>query len=151
MEKQCGGNMSERKAWCFFYGYYINILLLKEINIIPQQYEVAKLNGFDIRIEPWANLIPSNQHCVYGMAAMMAHDEIGRLYDHARVKFDEVYLPEAVLIETWQGNFRPSLCYIAPHMQPRPAEREYIDRIVNSARDFRFPDWYLQKLESFRS
>lgn len=141
--------MNEKKVWSFFYGSYINISVLKEINLLPQQYEIAKLNGFDIRIEPRANLIPSDQHCVYGIVATLTHEELARLYAHAKERLGEVYLPEAVLVETWEGSFRPALCYIAPHMQSKPAEREYVDRIVNPAREFRFPDWYIQKLVSF--
>lgn len=141
--------MSQKKVWTFFYGSYINLSVLKEIGLIPQQYELAKLNGFEIQIQPRANLVPSNQHCVYGIAAMLTHDELSRLYAHAKEKLGEIYLPEAVLIETWEGTFRPALCYIAPHMESRPAEREYVDRIVNPAHDLGFPDWYIQKLKSF--
>jgi hypothetical protein len=141
--------MNAKKVWTFFYGSYINLSVLKEIGLIPQQYEPAKLNGFEIYIQPRANLIPSNQHCVYGIAALLTHDELTCLYAHTKEKLGEIYLPEAVLIETWEGSFRPALCYIAPHMESRAAEKEYVDRIVNPAHDFGFPDWYIQKLKSF--
>ena len=58
--------MAEPTVWTFFYGSYMNLSVLKEVNLIPGQWEVANLNGFDIQIQPRANLIRSEQHCVYG-------------------------------------------------------------------------------------
>ncbi|MGH7597900.1 MAG: gamma-glutamylcyclotransferase family protein, partial [bacterium] len=61
--------MAERKVQTFFYGSYMNLAVLKEMGIIPERWEVAKLSGYDIRIEPRANLVPSEQHCVFGVIA----------------------------------------------------------------------------------
>ena len=41
-------------VWTFFYGSYINFDVLKEVDMVPQSWEVARLGGFDIRIEPRA-------------------------------------------------------------------------------------------------
>jgi hypothetical protein len=60
-------------------------------------------------------------------------------------------LPEAVLIETVDGKWRPALCYICPAMESRPAANDYVDRIVKPAREFGFPAWYVDRLESFRA
>ena len=61
-----------------------------------------------------------------------------------------VFAPEAVLVETLDNKWKPALCYIAPAMEPRPAENDYIDRIVGPAKEYGFPDWYIRRLESFR-
>ena len=109
-----------------------------------------RLAGFDIRIEPRANLVRADGHCVYGIVATATHQELDRLYAHARQILGETYLPEAVLTETLDGKWRPALCYIAPHMEPRPAAADYVERIVRPARAFGFPSWYVERLESFR-
>jgi hypothetical protein len=44
----------KHKVWTFFYGSYINLDVLKEVDLVPDQYEVATLSGFDIRIQPLA-------------------------------------------------------------------------------------------------
>jgi hypothetical protein len=62
----------------------------------------------------------------------------------------ETYLPEAVLAETFEGKWRAALCYVAPEMTPRPAALDYVTRIVEAARRFGFPQWYIERLESFR-
>ena len=138
------------KIWTFFYGSYINLDVLKEVNLIPDQVVVAKLNGFDIHIGPLANLVRSDQHCVYGILTPATHKELSRLYDHAEHILGAVYLPEAVLAETLDGKWIPALCYLAPSLEPGPADDDYVSRIANPGREFGFPDWYIERLESFR-
>ncbi|HEY7448406.1 MAG TPA: hypothetical protein VH702_09665 [Vicinamibacterales bacterium] len=51
--------------------------------------------------------------------------------------------------DQWEAA-RLALCYMALEMDPRPAANDYVDRIVDSARAFGFPGWYITRLESFR-
>jgi hypothetical protein len=39
-------------VWVFFYGSYMNFGVLREVDLVPEQWEVGQLNGFDIRIVP---------------------------------------------------------------------------------------------------
>jgi len=144
-------NLNQAKIWTFFYGSYLNLKVLKEVDILPDQVEVARLNGYDIYINPLANLIRSDQHSVYGILATATHAELSRLYDHAEHILGGVYLPEAVLAETLEGAWIPALCYIAPSLDPAPATNDYIDRIVSPGKELGFPTWYIERLESFRS
>lgn len=43
------------KVWTFFYGSYINFEVLKDVDVVPENWEVARLAGFDIRIQPRSN------------------------------------------------------------------------------------------------
>ena len=140
----------KHEVWTFFYGSYINLEVLKEVDLVPDHYEVATLNGFDIRIQPLANLVRSDQKCVYGIVATATHAELGRLYQHAEHVLGGVYLPEAVLTKTKDDKWRAALCYSSPSMEPKPATNDYIDRIVEPAKAYGFPTWYIERLESFR-
>jgi hypothetical protein len=142
--------MAESKVWVFVYGSYINFAVLREVDLVPERWEVARLDGFDIRIQPRANLVRSDQHCVYGIVATATHSELARLYSHARDVLGEVYLPEAVLVQTRAGLWRPALCYICPEMVPRPADNAYVERIAGPARVLGFPIWYIARLGSYR-
>src|SRR5512145_808193 len=112
----------EPTVWAFFYGSYMNFDVLREVDLVPAHWEVARLAGFDIRISPRANLVRSERDCVWGIVATATHAELSRLYAHAKDVLGETYLPEAVLAETRDGRFRPALCYICPDMRPRPAD-----------------------------
>lgn len=89
--------MVEPKVWVFFYGSYMNFDVLKDVNLFPEQWEVARVNGYDIMIQPRANLIRSDRTCVYGILATATHAELDRLYAHAQSVLGETYLPEPVL------------------------------------------------------
>ncbi len=138
------------KIRVFFYGSFINRRVLADSGLVPDRMEVARLWGFDIRIGPLANLVRSDRHCVYGIVCEATHAELDRLYGQEWVG---VYLPEAVIVEGERGQLLPALCYIAPSSKEALealAAGEYIDRIAVPAREYGFPDWYVERIESFR-
>ena len=139
--------MAEPTVWTFFYGSFMNLDVLKQGGYVPERYEAAKLYGFDIRIQPLATLVRSDQHCIYGIVACGTREQLCRLYSQDWVG---TYLPEPVLVETLDGKWRAAFCYIAPAGESRPASNDYIDRIVGPARQYGFPAWYIARLESFR-
>ena len=141
--------MSDSNTVVFFYGSYINSAVLREVDLVPDRVVVARLPGFDIEIRPMANLVRSDQHTVYGILATATHAELDRLYSHARDVLGGVYLPRAVLAHTLSGQAEPALCYIAPNLIAGPASREYVARILEPARAYGFPAWYLSRIESF--
>ena len=141
--------MSEAKVVTFFYGSDINPAVLGEVDLAPERIEVARLPGFDIEIRPLANLVPSDRYTVYGILATATHPELDRLYAHARDVLGGVYLPRAVLPQTLAGQAEPALCYIADGLTPALPSPEYVRRIVEPARDYGFPEWYVERLESF--
>lgn len=141
--------MSDPRVVAFFYGSYINPAVLGEVDLVPDRVEVARLPGFDIEIRPLANLVPSDRHSVYGILATATHAELERLYSHARDVLGGVYLPRAVLTHTLTGQAEAALCYIAPRLDPAPASAAYVARIVEPARRYGFPPWYVDRLESF--
>src|SRR5262249_41316137 len=141
--------MRESRIWTFFYGSFIDLGVLRVLGVVLEKYEAARLRGFDIRIQPLANLIRSDRDCVYGIVALASHDQLRTLYDHARRELGTVYLPEPVLVETFDGKLRAALCYIAPEMESRKPSNEYIEHIVEPAKRYGFPDWYIARLESF--
>jgi hypothetical protein len=142
---------AEPKVWVFFYGSYINFDVLKEAGLVPVEWEVARLPGFDLRIAPRANLVRSERDTVWGINATATHAELEHLYvAHAKGVLGEIYLPEAALSSTRDGKLRPVMTYICPDMIARPAEAAYVDRIATPAKKFGFPQWYVERIEAFR-
>ncbi len=141
------GAMTNQTVWVFFYGSFINLDVLKRTDYVPEQFEVARLRGFDIRIAPLANVFRSDEHSVYGIVATATHADLQRLYSQAWVGS---YLPEAVVVETMDGKSRPALCYIAPDGDGTPAASDYVDRILGPAIKHGFPPWYIGRLERFK-
>jgi hypothetical protein len=134
------------KVWVFFYGSYMNMEVLDEVGYRPETVEVARLAGWDIRVAPRANLVPSETESVFGIVATATHAELARLYAHADEVLGEVYLPRPVLVETREGLHRPALTYVCHAMVPRPADPAYVDRVVGPARRYGFPEAYVQRI-----
>jgi hypothetical protein len=141
--------MNEPTVATFFYGSYINRDVLREMDLQPRRLEVARLPGYDISIHPLANLVASDERSVYGVLASVTHSELERLYRHAREVLGGIYLPHPVLVYTLPGQTEPALCYIASSLTPAPADPAYVRRILEPAREYGFPAWYLKRLESF--
>ena len=139
--------MPEPKVWVFFYGSFINRDVLANGGFVPERVEVVRLGGFDIRMQPLANLVRSSERCVYGIACEATHAQLERLYDQEWVRS---YKPEAVLVETADGRLLPALCYISAQPAAGSPKSDYVDRIAAPGRAYGFPDWYLARLQSFR-
>ncbi len=138
--------------WTFFYGSWIDLKILKEKDFFPERHEVARLYGFDIYIQPIANLTPSDSHVVYGILLATSREKHQKILTAlTQGAMGNVYLPEAVLVETLDGKWKPALCYIASRTEAKPAKPDYLDPFVCSAKEWKFPEWYVNHLESFRS
>jgi len=139
--------------WTFFYGSWINLEILKEKDLLPLQYEVAKLHGYKIYIQPIANLIPDESSMVYGVLFSMTREKHQRILTALmQGTMGNTYLPEAVLVETEKDKkWIPAICYMAvPSAEAKQANPDYIDPFIKSARDWKFPESYIKYLESFR-
>jgi hypothetical protein len=145
----CGGTPPSppKRIAVFFYGSFMRREVMARGGFQPDRIEVARLNGFDIHIDPHANISRSDRHAVYGILVRATHEELGRMYSMDGVG---VFLPEAVLVETRGGALQPALCYIPPARDSQPADRAYQERLVAVAREHGFPDWYVERLAGCR-
>jgi hypothetical protein len=134
----------------FFYGSYMNRRVLAEAQVAPERFDVARLDGYEIRIGPRANLYAAPGTCVYGLLAPATHDELSRLYAHAQERLGEIYVPHPVLVQTHEGGWFAALCYLSHTMVERPPDAAYVDRIIEPAREHAFPGWYIDCLAAYR-
>ena len=141
--------MPEPKVMGFFYGSYINRSVLAEAGLTLEEYEVARLPGYDLEIAPLANLVRSDRAMVYGILAEFTHRDLALLYEHAKDVLGGVYLPEAVITQTLDGASRPALCYISYDTPRGPADSAYVRRISGPAQEYGMPDWYIERIESW--
>jgi hypothetical protein len=137
-----------RRIAVFFYGSFIRPDVMARGGLVPEHIEVARLHGFQIRIDPHASISRSDRHSICGIVVAATHDELNRMYSHDGVG---VFLPEAVVVETSGGHLLPAMCYVSPSHGHRPADADYLERLLAAARVHGFPSWYLEHLESFRA
>ena len=136
-----------RRIPVFFYGSFINVDVLKDADLVPDELVVTRLHGWDIKIAPLATLAPKDRGVVYGVNADCSHEELDRLYSQAWVG---AYLPEPVLVEVVAtGGFVPAITYVKWEEGDARAAADYVERITGPGERLGFPKWYLDHLRSF--
>lgn len=141
----------ERRVWIFFCGTFMDGSVLAGEGISSPEVIPARITGYELYVRPRVTLIRVDRSFVYGSIAKLTHDEITKLYEGLEQRFNLKYLPEAVLAQTLDGNFKPALCYIAPYMEERPPESEYIRQLAAAARAIGLPEWYAASVEFFEN
>lgn len=139
-----------RKIWTFFYGSFMNPEVLAKADVWPGEAQMARLDGWNLRIAPRATLDPAVGRSVFGVLAQLTHPDIEKLYTKDWFGFG-TYLPEAVLVSDSAGRYLPALSYIAWETEGGTPSTEYIQKMVVTAQHFGFPGWYVKHIESFAS
>jgi len=136
-----------RRVPVFFYGSFMRPDVMARGGLVPDTVEVARLGGFQIRIDPHASISRSDQHSIYGILVRATHEELALLYGRDGVG---VFLPEAVIVELRDGRLQPATCYVSPAHGNAPADADYLERLLAAAAAHGLPRWYLDHLASFR-
>lgn len=138
----------ERRAgsvWVFLYGGLMNPEVMARVGLRPDRQALAELEGYQVRISPLVNLVPERHSTVYGLLAEVGHEALASAYGRLAAR----YHPVPVLARQSDGSLRPALCFVVPEMPEGPAEAAHVRPLLESARAFGFPDWYLSRIASF--
>ena len=139
-----------RKVRTFFYGSFMNPEVLAKADVRPTEPEMAKLAGWELRIAPRATLVPAEGRSVFGVLAQLTHADLDKLYTKDWFGFG-AYLPEAVLVSDSSGRAVPALTYISWEAPGGAPDADYIQKIVDIAQQFGFPEEYIRHVRSFAS
>ena len=134
-----------RRLRVFFYGLFMDEALLRSRGIEPRELGRATLPGFRLRIGRRATLLPDDAATVHGMAGLLSHEEIERLYSDASVRD---YRPEAVVVRLGEREQVPALCFnLVEEPSPDEHDRDYAARLRALAKRLDFPDEYVASIE----
>lgn len=134
-----------RKIPVFFYGSFIIPEVLEKHGYKTNDIKIARLDGFDVKVDPLTRLVRSSGKYVYGIICYATHKELRKLYSS---QWMESYLPEPVLAQTMAGEDLPVLTYL-PDRPVKAAIREagYLEKIIQAGRSYLFPESYIKRLE----
>ena len=137
--------MIERRLDVFFYGLFMDRLLLEAKGVQPVDIRIAAVTGFVLRIGARAALVPTPGGRVYGVLMKLSHAELEALYGEPSLR---AYRPEPVLAALPDGDPVAALCYNLPE-PPRPDERnaDYASRLRTVAHRVGLPGDYVASIE----
>ncbi len=144
--------MSARKIQVFLYGAAISLKVLEIAGLPKRAFAPASIMGFDLVIQPVANLAEAGDGIVYGILANFTHSELADLKEYHLSKVTNAeYNVEPVLVTTRGGKIVPAITHISTNLPPAFADNAYIDSIVKAASTYGFPKWYMERIEQFRT
>jgi len=143
--------MSDRKVQVFLYGPLSDMTALTELGLKKRAFAPASLGGFDLIIQPVANLIEVGDGVVYGVIANFTHEEIAVLETARKsVNASADFHPEPVIARTRGGRIVPALAYLSTNLTPEFASVDYVNSLLKMADKYGFPRWYLERIDAFR-
>lgn len=133
--------MTDRRIDGFFYGLFMDSDVLRDNQVVPVNPRRAYVDGYALRIGRRATLVPSPGARAYGMIFALTHGELERLYSAPGL---EQYRPEAMLVQPFEGERLPALCYnLLEAPQPDEANSEYAARLRAVLSRLEFPLEYV--------
>ena len=137
--------MSSRRVEVFFYGLFMDPVLLESKGLSPQNSEIASVSGLALRIGQRAALVADERGKVYGIVTSLTLDEVEQLYSDPTV---QAYRPQAVLARLASGGQVAALCYNLRE-PPLPSERspDYAAKLRVVAEKVGLPKDYVETLK----
>ncbi len=140
-----------RMPYAFFYGGYMNPDVLRASGTQPIDCETGYVEGLRLTIGPIANLEESMGSRAYGLLAKLSHKDLDKLYGSDPVALQGiVYLPEAVLVHTENGQTVAAIAYICPVLSGGTADGAYVARLVVAAEKIGLPADYVSYIRAFK-
>ena len=138
-----------RMPHAFFYGGYMNPDTLKALGTQLMDCATGYVEGLKLNIGPLANLEESDGSRAYGLLARLSHEDLDKLYgsDPAALQ-GIVYLPEAVLVHTENGQTVPALVYICAPLTGI-ADAAYVAKLIVAAKKVGLPADYIAHIRTF--
>jgi hypothetical protein len=130
----------------FFYGSFMRPEVMANANFSPEKVEVARLNGYDICLDPHANVFPHPTASIYGIVVYATHDVLNQMYGTSGVG---TFLPQAVLVNLQDDRLLPVLCFMPPKLNEQAPDQAYLLRLIEAATFRGLPYEYIERLKKF--
>ena len=133
--------MTERRIDGFFYGLFMDDIVLINCGVEPINPRPAFVNNYALYIGNRATLAANTDSQTYGMLYSLTHRELDTLYGSAGL---EDYRAEALIAHTLDGNTLPALCFNLPNI-PKTSETntEYALKLQQVLTRLGFPAEYI--------
>ncbi len=138
------------KVWVFFYGTFMSSRILKKNGIECEETFPAKICGYSLTIRPRVNLIYCEDSCCYGGLAFVEHGALRHLYQEVHRLYGQMYYPYPVMAELDKDLFRQALCFISEPFDSGTPEPQYINEMIECAKEMDAPNSYIEHIKSFQ-
>jgi hypothetical protein len=144
MAKERKDPAMSRTVDVFFYGLFMDEVLLRAKGLDPQDVVIGSVPDLALRIGERAALIPAAGERTFGAVMRLPVDEVARLYNEPGLR---AYTPQPVLVHLQDGSVLAALCYNL-RVAPGPDEKnpEYLAKLREVAQSVGLPTDYIDRL-----
>ena len=140
--------MSKDSVQVFFYGSYMDSETLAGWKVKPIEFEVARLDDYELAFCPFATLIPKKGSAVHGVLARLYREDVERLY--SRVELAD-YKAVDVILETEKRKRVRASCFIAKPRKGMTPSPEYLQLLIKVAEKLCFPSDYVERMKRYQA
>jgi len=130
----------------FFYGLFMDADLLRDKGLNPTDPELARVEGYGLRIGARAMLEASSGERAFGSIMDLGEEELAMLYGDKSVAD---YEPKPLLAIDTRGKSREVISYLLPMEKASGRNREYARLLALAARKVGLPDDYIDEIETW--
>ena len=127
----------------FFYGLFMDVQMLEDKGLEPEQVHMAYLDNFKLKIGNRASLVPFKGKRSYGLLVTANENRIKDLYSEASVSD---YIPETVLVVIESGQVHEAICYNLPDEKLEGANPAYAEALYILAKKIGLPEVHLKEI-----
>jgi AIG2-like family len=127
----------------FFYGLFMDELLLASKGVRASKSTVGYVDGYGLRIGRRATLVPDRTNRAYGVLMTLRAADLRALYSDESVAD---YVSESVSVVLPDGAVESAVCYNLPEGRLAGANPEYANSLLILATKLGLPDDYLQQI-----
>lgn len=132
----------------FFYGLFMDADLLREKGLSPSNPELARVEGYGLRIGARATLEASAGERAFGSIMDLGEEELNALYGEEGVAD---YEPRQLVAIDSQRNSLQVITYLLPMAKLSGRNREYARLLAITARKVGLPDDYIEEIEKWNT
>lgn len=132
-------------AKAFFYGLLLDLDILIELGLSPQNIQRAKLENYDLVIGERANLIEKHNSDVWGNLIDLKEEELKKLYSEKSVAD---YQPKIVSCVVGNNKNESAVTYILPagYKMNVAKNSDYAEKLLTVCKKYDFPESYLKRI-----
>lgn len=131
----------------FFYGLFMDELLLKDKGLNPSKAFMASVHGYNLKIGERATIVPDNHKIVYGMVMQLTKKELECLYNDNGVRD---YLPVEMTALKADGNSVAVISYILPIEKISGKNNNYAQKLCELVSKLDFPRSYIDEINKWQ-
>ena len=96
----------------FFYGLYMDAVMLESLGLRPREVGAARLDGYRLQIGERATLFAAEGKSSYGFLHDLSAEEASALYSRPEVR---AYVPQTVMATLLaDSSVHQAICYVLP-------------------------------------